>query len=153
MSCGWDAVLYVGLYPLLTVSILICSFNAYYLFKCCADCLLFSWQYWVIEHADKGHYFYQMRPKLLPLLRQWCEPDQRLAFEVFSYEAYRYLLDLLRLEDVCLFLPLFTLKFGKQLPYLLVSSFVCLFVGSGLASPLRGVLRGLIGFLGTLRRS
>ena len=55
-----------------------------------------------MEHVERGHYFYQLRPKLLPLPCQWCEPDHWVASGIYSYEAYRYLLDLLRLEDVSL---------------------------------------------------
>ena len=55
-----------------------------------------------MEHMVQGHYFYRLRPEMLPLPRQWCEPDHRLASGFFSYEAYRYLLDLQRLEDVSL---------------------------------------------------
>ena len=66
------------------------------------------WQYWAIEHACQGHYFFHLRPELLSLPRQWCQPDHRATLGVYSYEAYRYLLDLDEVSlEIISFAPLF----------------------------------------------
>ena len=56
-----------------------------------------------MKHVEQSHYFFHLCPELLPFPRQWCEPDHRAASRIYSYEAYRYLLDLLSLKDVSLF--------------------------------------------------
>ena len=53
-----------------------------------------------MEHSWRGHYFFRLRPKLLPLPRQWCEPDHLAASGVYGYESYRYLLDIIQADKV-----------------------------------------------------